>query len=234
MADPRREFLRWASQLVSELEIAPTRKAALVGTRSVQEALSPLAKELGYDFGPFELMAADDWSKGPFLAVIDPISGQAAMIFNGELNELANSGWDTLSPVDPELSKVHPGPRVAAVLKRWMLLIEKAEPADVPQGDQPRNEAANRVQTASAMISSADLALKYHVDPEALRKRLGRWRRSRDDGYVEVSNLRPQEPKFLYDEEAVMPVIEDLKASGTSATRPAEKKSGSKEPAKQG
>jgi hypothetical protein len=63
-----------------------------------------------------------------------------------------------------------------------------------------------------AKMSHYDLAKKYRVDGEALRKRLDRWRYEHDTGYSEVSNAARNEPKYLYDESSVMPVIEDLKA----------------------
>ncbi len=63
-----------------------------------------------------------------------------------------------------------------------------------------------------AKMSPRELANKHDIDNEALRKRLDRWRYDHDTGYVEVSNPTPREPKYLYDESAVMPVIDAMKA----------------------
>jgi hypothetical protein len=65
----------------------------------------------------------------------------------------------------------------------------------------------------AAKLSPSDLARKHGVSGEALRKRLDRWRYEHDAGYHEVANPKRNEPKYLYDESAVMPVIDALKAN---------------------
>ena len=77
-------------------------------------------------------------------------------------------------------------------------------------------------QSGSAKLSPRELASKHGVDAGALRKRLDRWRYEHDAGYVEVSNAARNEPKYLYDESAVMPVIEALKAKPVGRKRAAD------------
>jgi hypothetical protein len=74
---------------------------------------------------------------------------------------------------------------------------------EVKQGQPP---------SGNAKLSPRELASKHGVDAGALRKRLDRWRYEHDAGYIEVSNPAKNEPKYLYDESAVMPVIEAMKA----------------------
>jgi hypothetical protein len=73
----------------------------------------------------------------------------------------------------------------------------------------------------SAKMSPKELAEKYGVDGGCLRKRLDRWRYDHDTGYIEVSNAAKNEPKYLYDEAAVMPVIENLKDKSVGRKRAA-------------
>ncbi len=92
----------------------------------------------------------------------------------------------------------------------------RADPSGQPGGDgQP-------TQPGSAKLSPRELAIKYGVDSAALRKRLDRWWYAHDAGYVEVSNAAKNEPRYLYDESAVMPVIEALKAKPVGRKRAAD------------
>ena len=68
-------------------------------------------------------------------------------------------------------------------------------------------------------MSPRELAHKYSVNCDQLRKRLDRWRYEHDAGYVEVSNPARNEPKYLYDESAVLPVIEAIKAKSDGGKR---------------
>lgn len=89
-----------------------------------------------------------------------------------------------------------------------------------PQAEQDR-PGSQPGQSGSAMMSPRDLAGKYGVDAGALRRRLERWRYEHDAGYVEVSNRTPRQPKYFYDESAVMPIIEALKAKPAGQKRAA-------------
>jgi hypothetical protein len=65
---------------------------------------------------------------------------------------------------------------------------------------------------SGAKISASDLAKKHFVNADNLRKRLDRWRRDHDAGYIEVANPASREPNYLYDESAVLSVITAMKA----------------------
>jgi hypothetical protein len=69
----------------------------------------------------------------------------------------------------------------------------------------------------SPKMSPKDLSRKHNVSLKALRGRLDRWRYEHDSGYSEVANRKRNEPHFLYDESAVMPIIEAMKAKSTDA-----------------
>lgn len=83
------------------------------------------------------------------------------------------------------------------------------------------NDAAPIAESESGMLSAPELAKKYNVNGEALRKRLDRWRGSHMNGeWIEPdkSYRRPNSPKYLYRVDAVMPIIRQLQnASGASA-----------------
>jgi hypothetical protein len=87
-----------------------------------------------------------------------------------------------------------------------------------PKGDQDRTGSLP-VQSGSAKLSPRELASKHGVAQRALQARLERWRYEHDAGYVEVSNPVRNKPKYLYDESAVMPVIEALKAKSVAQKR---------------
>lgn len=91
-----------------------------------------------------------------------------------------------------------------------------------PQGDQD-GEGNDPLQSGSAKLSPRELASKHGVDAGALRQRLDRWRYEHDAGYVEVSNPVRNKPKYLYDESAVMPVIDALKAKHVGRKQAADK-----------
>jgi len=74
--------------------------------------------------------------------------------------------------------------------------------------------------TTAGRLSPRELADKHGVTLGALNKRLERWRYEHDAGYYEVSNPKRNEPHFVYDEAAVMPIIDDLKAKSPVAKRP--------------
>ena len=83
---------------------------------------------------------------------------------------------------------------------------------------RPKQEAT----AVSGRLSVKDLATKHDVPYDALRKRLERWRYDHDAGYSEVANAAKNEPGCLYDELAVMPVIEALRVKSASKKRAAD------------
>jgi hypothetical protein len=95
-------------------------------------------------------------------------------------------------------------------------------PADGPGGattEQTRAAPAPASEPTAAYLSPSDLASKNGVGSEKLRKRLERWRRAHDAGYVEASNPAAQGPRYLYSERAVQPIIDALKSGRQSSGR---------------
>lgn len=112
---------------------------------------------------------------------------------------------------------------------RWDAFRDGVEPlasaieaaADERKGDAP---APQIPEDESAMLAPADIATKYHVPFEALRKRLERWRRNNHQGWIENSEAGSRTPRFLYRVGAIRCIIEELRASGAaSSKRPAKK-----------
>ncbi len=123
------------------------------------------------------------------------------------------------------------------VLKRWLADVlsetKKAPPAAPGKPDEdPAGDAGavstkltvednNKVKVlTNAKLSPCELANKHGVNVGALRKRLERWRFGHDSGYIEVSNPAKNEPKYLFDESAVMSVINNLKTKSAGQERP--------------
>ena len=143
---------------------------------------------------------------------------------------------------EPELVRAyheaHPSPKerkerdeAAATL----LALRNAEAAERDSQAIPRMRMAEVIQAVihdmmpahpkpevriiAGRMSARELASKYDVDPVALRSRLDRWRRDHDAGYIESTDPARNEPKYLYDESAVMPIIDALKTSATGRKR---------------
>jgi hypothetical protein len=71
--------------------------------------------------------------------------------------------------------------------------------------------AANPPRKGTATVK--ELVEEWSVPGEAARKALDRWRQKHagGDGYTEVSDRRPREPKYLYDRAKVCHVMEAMK-----------------------
>lgn len=67
-------------------------------------------------------------------------------------------------------------------------------------------------------FSVTDLAQRHNVDKKALDQRLRRWRKRRAAGseYIEQDLGARGEPKFLYQGEAVLSIVEKLRGVGNS------------------
>jgi hypothetical protein len=79
-----------------------------------------------------------------------------------------------------------------------------------------------------AILPPSEIAYRYGVKTDALRKRLLRYKRGHLEGFTETENRRPREAAVKYEVRAVWPVIVDLRrrmASKTSSERPAKRKS---------
>jgi hypothetical protein len=133
--------------------------------------------------------------------------------------------------------RINGSPGVAAnTFKRALeQLRERLEGKQPPKDETPKDEPAIAPQAVAgvtgvvddeAPLSPAKLAEVFGVPPEALRKRLERFRHGHHDGFVEVADRKPHEPQFLYRVKDVRPIMDDMKTSSrTSSKRPARKKS---------
>ncbi len=92
-------------------------------------------------------------------------------------------------------------------------------PAAAPAG--AKLEPAGQTTTASVSpspprgdenlcLSPADLANRYKVPRGALESRLKRWRKCHGDGWKQVTDPKPREPRYLYCVSAVWSVIQNL------------------------
>jgi hypothetical protein len=109
--------------------------------------------------------------------------------------------WDKLSDAKDILRQSGNAKDRLRLLLAWAQAAARPETAG----------AATPLATIAAKLSPSDLACKHGVPLKALRGRLDRWRYEHDAGYSQVANRKQNEPQFLYDESAVMPIIESLK-----------------------
>jgi len=84
------------------------------------------------------------------------------------------------------------------------VIAEKGEPI-APLANQP-------AEIGPGWLSPADIAKKYGLNQDSLRKRLDRFRRNHADGWMEVPNSERTQrgPKYLYREDAIKSVIDDM------------------------
>ncbi|MBK9126512.1 MAG: hypothetical protein IPM13_01785 [Phycisphaerales bacterium] len=80
-----------------------------------------------------------------------------------------------------------------------------APPVDAPGPPADLDDAAR--------LTADELAERFGVSPDALRKRLDRWRKRHDGGWYELVNAGRGAPRVLYEVGAVRAVIEAAKAS---------------------
>jgi hypothetical protein len=74
------------------------------------------------------------------------------------------------------------------------------------------------------MFTAGDLAARFLVDPEALRKRLERWRKMNTGGggWIENTDATSREPRYSYQLGRVRHIIAAMSASDdASGERPA-------------
>ncbi len=96
----------------------------------------------------------------------------------------------------------------------------KDSPAATPPAQAPGNKTSPPVTTPVSnepiRLSAPELAERFGVPPEALRKALERYRQANPDkGYIEASDRGRKEPKYVYDLAAVLHVIEGVKGRAT-------------------
>ena len=97
-------------------------------------------------------------------------------------------------------------------IARWLKEAAGASPEE-------HGKEVEAVIPNNGKLAPSDLARKYGVSLAALRKRLDHWRYEHDSGYSEVRNPKRNESKFLYDETAVMPVVEALRVKSAGRKR---------------
>jgi hypothetical protein len=102
-----------------------------------------------------------------------------------------------------------------AEVRTWIADVE----ADLAGG--ALSKAGGLDYDPDQVLSPAKLANRLGIPPddaktrEALRKRLESWRKANfDGGWVEVTNPKPREPRYLYPLGKVWSLIQDLKPSG--------------------
>lgn len=84
------------------------------------------------------------------------------------------------------------------------------------------NEACIAALADDAWMTHSDIAKYHEVDAESLRKRLERFRARNHNGWKEVEDRSPREPKYLFRYGDVKAIVVELQASGkASGERPA-------------
>lgn len=158
------------------------------------------------------------------LAELLPLKGNRSRHFRKEaLSALLLKHFPGMSYTEAERL---PATKLAELL---LVIRDKQQPAGLELAaiqPTPKREAT--------LLSVRDLAVKYDVDSEALRKRLDRWRRQNFNGWRELhsSDRGPRDPRFLYEESAVLFIVKAMHAA--SDERPAKKIPNTKKPKNQG
>lgn len=78
---------------------------------------------------------------------------------------------------------------------------------------QPKVNQSVNLAEQGIWQTYVDIAENYGVSQDALRKRLSIWRESNLEGWQEVSDAKPREPKHLYLLSAILPIVNDMKSS---------------------
>ena len=69
-----------------------------------------------------------------------------------------------------------------------------------------------------AMMTHVELATALDLRPEPLRSRLRRWMKSNNDGWQEISEPRPRQPRYLYRVGSVRHILREALDSDRHAT----------------
>ncbi|MHC4406405.1 MAG: hypothetical protein ACYTG0_42795 [Planctomycetota bacterium] len=144
---------------------------------------------------------------------------------------LSGSEFDRTAPFDPELIteefvdrlKLSLGPLLAESVDselrsltaglelEYAVAMDQREQATTDQSGEPESAAeASGDNEGEAMLSAPDLAKKYGVDPEALSKRLERFRAHTDHGWIEAQNPGQRKPRYLYRVASVKYIIDEM------------------------
>jgi hypothetical protein len=198
------EFLRQA--VVSTKEIQPASKAT-VAVRTIGELIEAARN---YPTGEMVVPA----TATPGLRATDHPWFKSLEFIYASSERFDGTRYD-------RLRRLHAEVVLSLGVPRWKtLLMTLEEFADLmKKATAPTNGAP------AGMLTYGELAIKHDLEPDLLRKALATWQMDHDSGYIEVTNRKPRQQKFLYDEEAVLPVIAEQKARQrtSSEKKPARK-----------
>lgn len=133
----------------------------------------------------------------------DRISGGWHLPCTGTTDECA---WDSLFlEICP--SECHP-PEVAITVEGMAELARLRSPAR--EQSAPAGPKVAVTVGEDALMTASDLASAFNVPPEALRKRLDRWREKNalSNGWIENTEAAAREPRYLYKVAAVRHLID--------------------------
>jgi hypothetical protein len=103
---------------------------------------------------------------------------------------------------------------VTAAKMRRDWLHAGQSPADKGADGQKAGTRSDHAIEASGRMSAREIAEKHGLDLEKLRRRLERWRCSAPTGWFEDEDPIRHQPRYFYDETAVLGVIQEMKAAG--------------------
>ncbi len=184
-----------------DIELSPANfhRAGLPYVECVQEKAAGLHLEILRRLGASASSTVDDERMGPVH------SAPVADFGLENVEDPSQTGDEPLVPGNPETNvdtaRAPQGP--AAVISERTL------------------SAADLRRYGDAALSCPDIAAQCGVNEDALRRRLERWRRDHDQGWHEVQNHGPREPRYLYQVGAIADIIDDMTSGETSAERSA-------------
>lgn len=110
---------------------------------------------------------------------------------------------------------------VSVVAAERLFNSQEPRPVAAPTSSHPGTVSKPVAALTSSncdMASTADLATEWHTDPEATRKVLNRWRKKHGHGWVENTERKSRDARFLYDRNAVRQTMEALSIASSFAT----------------
>lgn len=127
--------------------------------------------------------------------------------------------WPDISKIAEELANFDLHGGTAPLIE----IIWAEYPQEAAQMGLPEAPTAEPATIGPRAHLSCDDLSKIHglseVQKERLRKRLGRYRERHHDGWIEVTDRRPRQPRYLYQPEAIGDIIEAVKTSGQRPAR---------------
>jgi hypothetical protein len=105
--------------------------------------------------------------------------------------------------------------QVYAVLSRLQLCV----PAELRKSELAGDPLA--MLDDEREMAPTEIAVALSLESEALRKRLERWRGGAADGFTEVANPKPRQPRFKYRISAVRHILAEMLTEKSSDGEPA-------------